>query len=70
MTLYPEAVLRAAPRQPSAPRCFVPAGEPGAATLRAQGYVTVAALSAADTPEGLRCTHILRDGQAVPLKKD
>ena len=38
--------------------------------LRAQGYVTVAALSPADAPDGLRCTHILQNGAAVPLHKE
>ena len=38
-----------------------------AARLRGEGFATVAALSPADTPERLRCTHILRDGRAVPL---
>ncbi len=71
MTLYPEAVLRAAPRQPPRPRCFVPASEAAhAPALRAQGYVTVAALSPADAPDGLRCTHILQNGAAVPLHKE
>lgn len=71
MTLYPEAVLRAAPVRPQRPRCFVPLGQAASATAaRAQGFVTVAALSAADTAEGLRCSHILRDGVAVPLNKE
>ena len=69
MTLYPDAVLRAAPPMPSRPRLFVPLGTPDAAAwaLRGQGYATVAALSAADTAGAQRCTHTLRDGRAVPL---
>ena len=39
--------------------------------LRDEGYATVPALSGLDDPEAearrLGCTHILRDGQAVPL---
>jgi ATP phosphoribosyltransferase regulatory subunit len=70
MTLYPDAVLRAAPQLPQRPRLFVPLGEAKAAqALRAQGFATVAALSPADTPDGLRCTHILKDGGAVPLER-
>jgi ATP phosphoribosyltransferase regulatory subunit len=71
MTLYPDAVLRAAPPAPSRPRCFLPLGTPAAAgtALRDQGFATVAALSAADEPGALRCTY-LWDGQgAVPIVK-
>lgn len=69
MTLYPDAVLRAAPPQPPRQRVFVPLGTDPAfgRVLRAQGYATVAALSATDTAEALRCTHALRDGKPVPL---
>jgi ATP phosphoribosyltransferase regulatory subunit len=70
MTVYPDAVLRAAPSGPARPRVFVPLGAPGAAELRAQGFATVAALSQADTADGLRCTHILQDGAAVALPSD
>jgi ATP phosphoribosyltransferase regulatory subunit len=70
MTLYPNAVLRGAPAPPPRPRVFVPLGGSDAAAraLRGEGFATVPALSAADTPERLRCTHVLRDdGRAVPL---
>ncbi|MBW8270972.1 ATP phosphoribosyltransferase regulatory subunit [Caldovatus aquaticus] len=72
MTLYPDAVLRAAPEAAPRPRVFLP---PGTAPevgrrLRAQGFATVAALSAADSPQALRCTHVARDGEPVPLGKD
>ena len=69
MTLYPDEVLRAAPVAPPRPRVFVPLGGDLAAAraLRAQGFATVAALSAADAPGALNCTHVLRDGRAVPL---
>jgi ATP phosphoribosyltransferase regulatory subunit len=66
MTLYPDAVLRAAPPAAPKPRLFLPLGADGAAH-RAQGFATVAALSAEDTPQRLRCTHELKDGQAVPI---
>ncbi len=71
MSLYPDAVLRAAPVRPPRPRAFLPLGsDPALArALRAQGFATVAALSAADAPEALRCTHVVRHGSAVPLGK-
>ena len=71
MSLYPDAVLRAAPVPPRRPRVFIPAGaaEDAVRRLREQGFATVAALSPADAPEGLRCTHVLRDGAAVPLEE-
>ena len=43
-------------------------GADGAA-LRAQGFVTVAALSAEDTPESLRCSHVLQEGRALALPR-
>lgn len=71
LTLYPDAVLRACPPRPAQPRVFVPWDEIGAADMREQGYATVPALSAHDDPAAeakrLRCTHLLRDGAAVPL---
>jgi len=72
MSLYPYAVLRAAPPSALRPRVFIPLGvaEEVAAPLRGQGFATVAALSPADTPEALRCTHVLRDGAAVPIEKE
>ncbi|HZF75607.1 MAG TPA: ATP phosphoribosyltransferase regulatory subunit [Acetobacteraceae bacterium] len=70
MTLYPDAVLRAAPPAPVRPRVFLAEGQDGAA-IRAQGYATVRALSATDTPERLRCTHALdAAGQPVALTKE
>jgi len=67
MTLYPDAVLRAAPPLPPRRRLFLPLGVDGAA-FRAQGFATVAALGPEDTPARLRCTHELRDGRAVPVE--
>lgn len=66
MTLYPDAVLRAAPAAAPRPRLFLPAGTDGAA-FRARGFATVAALAPEDTPQRLRCTHELKDGEAVPV---
>lgn len=69
ITLFPDAVLRACAPGSRRTRVFVPAGTPGSvgAALRAQGYATVAALGS-DNPAWLGCTHIVRDGTAVPLE--
>ncbi|MHB0707553.1 ATP phosphoribosyltransferase regulatory subunit [Roseomonas mucosa] len=69
LTLYPDAVLRAAPRQAGPARVFLPAGaDPAAgAALRARGFVTVQALSRDDDPRRLRCSHILHGREAVPF---
>jgi len=69
MTLYPDAVLRAAPAAPPRPRCFLPIGTPASvgAALRDQGFATVAALSAGDAPAALRCTHGWDGAQPLPL---
>ncbi|HWL82208.1 MAG TPA: ATP phosphoribosyltransferase regulatory subunit [Roseomonas sp.] len=71
MTLYLDAVRRAAPVPPEAPRVFIPldADLAAAAGLRAQGFVTVAALTPADTPQRLRCGHILRGNAAAPIEE-
>lgn len=71
MTLYPEAVLRAAPAMAARPRLFLPLGTPAgvARDCRAQGFATVAALGAEDAPAALRCSHEYRDGAARPLGK-
>lgn len=73
LTLYPDAVLRAAARRASRPRVFLPDGADPArgVALRADGYATVADLSGGADPlaeaRRLGCTHILTDGEAVPL---
>jgi ATP phosphoribosyltransferase regulatory subunit len=72
LTLFPDAVLRAAPRRAPAPRVFIPAGRDTlGAALRKQGYATIAALvpvaDEAAEARRLLCTHILRDGVAVKL---
>lgn len=71
ISLYPDAVLRAAPPRAPRPRLFVPLGTPveTARGFRAQGYVTVTALAPSDTAGALRCTHHLRDGIAVALEQ-
>ena len=73
LTLFPDALLRALPPSPSRRRVFLPWAAPAmdAAALRAEGYATVPALSDLPDPAAearrLHCTHILRDGAAVPL---
>ncbi len=75
ITLYPDAILRACTLPPPRPRVFVPVGEPyeAAARLRAEGHVTVSALDPVTDPAAeaarLHCTHILRDGAAIPLRE-
>jgi ATP phosphoribosyltransferase regulatory subunit len=72
LTLYPDAILHIAARQPERPRVFVPAGEDGTAA-RAQGFVTIAGLAPVDDPlaeaRRLNCTHVLRpDGVAARVE--
>ena len=66
-SLYADALLgRAAPERR---RLFVPLGTDPAepARLRAEGWVTVAQLDAADTPEAQLATHCWVAGEARPL---
>ncbi len=73
LTLFPDAVLRAAPPREGRHRLYVPLGadQDEAARMRRLGYATIAALA----PEGdtaaearrLLCSHILRNGSAVAL---
>src|SRR5579872_3514799 len=73
LTLFPDAVLRAAPAREARQRLYVPLGvDPEeAARMRGLGYATVAALSSDGDSEAearrLLCSHILRNGTAVPL---
>ncbi len=50
-------------------RLFLPIGTlpKKAASLRAEGWITVAALSADDSAEAQICTHVLREGKPVSL---
>ena len=73
LTLFPDAVLRAAPPRAARQRLYVPLGadQDEAARMRHLGYATIAALAAEDDPvaeaQRLSCSHILRNGSAVPL---
>ncbi len=73
LTLYPDAVLRAAPPRIPRPRCYVPVGEDGR-LLRQGGHVTVAGLSADADPKAeaarLGCTHVLIEGHLVALSAE
>jgi ATP phosphoribosyltransferase regulatory subunit len=73
LTLFPDAVLRAAPPRASRHRLYIPADADmdEAARMRRLGYATIAALDPVVdvTAEARRllCSHILRNGEAVPL---
>jgi ATP phosphoribosyltransferase regulatory subunit len=73
LTLFPDAVLRATVPEKARQRLYVPlsAGAEEATRMRRLGYATIAALTADDDPEAearrLHCSHILRNGSAVPL---
>jgi ATP phosphoribosyltransferase regulatory subunit len=63
-SLYADPLLGAGFGTAERTRLFLPHGtsaETGA-QLRAQGWVTVAALEADDTPQAQLCSHVLRDG--------
>ena len=70
-TLYTDTVMEAAPLPPAARRLYLPAGSQEAATLRAQGYVTVSGLApvkdAAAEARRLGCSHVLDGGKIVAL---
>jgi ATP phosphoribosyltransferase regulatory subunit len=73
LTLYPDSILRVAPPRQARPRVFLPFGTDRglAASLRADGFATVAALAVQpdDAAEAARlgCSHILRSGKAALL---
>jgi ATP phosphoribosyltransferase regulatory subunit len=73
LTLYPDAILRVAPRREARKRVFIPVGtsQARAVALRREGYATVAALGPGtdDLAEAARagCTHVLSNGAVRPL---
>jgi ATP phosphoribosyltransferase regulatory subunit len=73
ITLYADAVLRAAIPRTERPTVFVPAGSDLAVaqTLRAAGFATLGGLDAVtdNTEEArrLRCSHVLVAGEPVPV---
>lgn len=69
-SLYPEGLIEAVKAAESlGDMLFLPLGHDreAAATLRAAGWRTVAALGAADDGRLLGCSHILADGEARPI---
>lgn len=66
-SLYLDALVEAGLGQQESASVFLPLGTPAAdgARLRAQGFVTIAALCSACTPQG--CTHIYDAGVVRPL---
>jgi ATP phosphoribosyltransferase regulatory subunit len=69
-SLYPEELVEAVKAaEPRREAVFLPLGHDreAAARLRAEGWRTVAALSEADDPATLGCTHRLDGGEAVGL---
>ncbi|KDM68009.1 ATP phosphoribosyltransferase regulatory subunit [Acidiphilium sp. JA12-A1] len=74
ITLYPDTILAVAPRPASRPRLFLPAGTPAeaGARARAEGFATIRGLAAAaddaDEARRLSCSHLWREGRAVPLE--
>jgi ATP phosphoribosyltransferase regulatory subunit len=73
LTLYPDAVLRAAPPRAARRRAYLPVGLDGSG-LRAQGFATVAGLDPVADPaaEALRlaCTHVLTPDGLVALEEE
>jgi len=67
-SLYADALVASGTGEAARRRLFVPLGtDPAlAARMRAEGWVTVAALEAGDTPEAQLCTHVLTEGEARP----
>ncbi len=68
---YVDPLIDAGLAQDERRRLFLPVGTnpKKAAQLRADGWVTVAALSKDDTAQSQICTHILSDGKPVPSTK-
>jgi ATP phosphoribosyltransferase regulatory subunit len=68
-SLYPDPLIEMASGEAENRRVFLPLGtiSAKAAQIRADGYITVAALDDNDTAERLGCTHILANGQPTPL---
>ncbi|MGP8025733.1 MAG: ATP phosphoribosyltransferase regulatory subunit [Acidocella sp.] len=73
ITLYPDTIIRLAPRPKLRPRLYLPFGTAAAdaAAARAQNFATINGLAPHPDPraEALRlgCSHAFSDGQIVPL---
>jgi ATP phosphoribosyltransferase regulatory subunit len=74
LTLYPDAILRVAPKREARKRVFIPVGssQDQASALRREGYATVAGLAPVSDvmTEAARvgCTHVLSNGTVHPLE--
>lgn len=68
VSLYLDGLVEAGFGAQAPRRLFCPAGTSPAtaAALRQQGWATVVALDASETPQAQDCTHILVDGQPQP----
>ena len=72
-TIYIDTLLRAVPAPPPPRRVYLPHGSPRAdgATLRAEGWITIAGLAPEPDPAAeaarLGCSHVWRGGSATPL---
>lgn len=69
VSIFADPILASVGRGVERRRLFLPYGTDTAegATLRTAGWVTVAALTADDTPEKQLCTHVLAKGVVEPL---
>jgi ATP phosphoribosyltransferase regulatory subunit len=69
VSIFADPILDSLSRAVERRRLFLPHGtDPArAASLRAEGWVAVAALTLADTPEAQLCTHVLASGGPEPL---
>jgi len=73
LTLYSDALLRAAPAPVARPLVYLPANadREAARRLRAEGHATLGALGREEAEAGrLGCTHVLRGSRLVPLGRD
>ncbi len=68
-SLYPDPLVESAVDDAEPRRLFLPIGtlSSKASQMRAEGWVTVAALGEGDSAALSGCSHILSDGKAVPL---
>ncbi|WP_066799225.1 ATP phosphoribosyltransferase regulatory subunit [Sphingomonas soli] len=68
-SLFADPILDAGLGDAERQRLFLPLGTPSdlGAALRSQGWVTVAALEADDTPQAQLCSHVLQDGAPAAL---
>jgi ATP phosphoribosyltransferase regulatory subunit len=68
-SLYPDPLIDLVDEEGENRRLFCPVGTPAAAAgqMRAEGWITVAALAERDDAQLLGCSHILINGNAQPL---